>query len=643
MKKQLFILVILVTFVSLLPAQEKDLSKIQKNLRKHVSYLASDQLEGRRTGEKGATFAAGYVANMFARFRLKGGVIKIEHGEPHPSFMQPFPYISGVEQGKGNLLNITDSVKLSEGEIGKNWVPLKASGNTKLPYTPIVFAGYGIKSEKLRYDDYRGHDVEGKIVLAFEENPDSGNPHSQFGFFNAHSKARTAKEKGAMALILISKAKDFQESSLASLFNPTLGETALPTVLISRELAASILSVEQSELDELLKLAESIGRQTLGSDSRKLTTKRPLAARLKIELRRKRVEAYNVIGVLEGSDPLLKKEVIVIGAHYDHLGRGGRSSLAPNSKDIHHGADDNASGTSALLELARRFSKSKSNKRTFVFLAFGGEEEGLLGSKYFVNNPTVPLANIVAMVNMDMIGRLRERKLTVGGIGTAIDWNKIVKEKNSLKILSGGLKPSDLPVPKYPDETKPAASVKVLDPSRFNLQLSQDGFGPSDHSSFYGKKIPVLFFFTGTHEDYHKPTDTPEKINYYGLERITGFVEQIVKVVDRNPTRPVYKVAKSSAPAGGRRRFNVSLGTIPSYSDSDGTGLVLDGVRKGSAAEKAGVKSGDKIVKIAGKEIRNISDYMFMLGEMSPGKTYEVTVVRNGKTVKLKLVPAARK
>ena len=254
------------------------------------------------------------------------------------------------------------------------------------------------------------------------------------------------------------------------------------------------------------------------------------------------------------------------------------------------------------------------------------------------------------MINMDMVGRLKDKKLTVGGIGTASEWNKMVVDKQPYdlgKAVVGEVKSKEAlkdtsfsPVSVSSKGTPVAA--KGPDRKVFNLQLSQDGFGPSDHSSFYGKKIPVLFFFTGTHVDYHKPSDDPEKINYKGLANIAAYVERIVKAVDYNPKRPTYTVAKSSGMQGGRRGFSVSLGTVPSYADGNNDGLVLDGVRDNSPASKAGLKSGDKITKLAGKEIRNISDYVFVLGEMKPDKEYEVVVMRGTEKLTFKIVPKKR-
>ena len=440
MKKQLFSFLVVISFVFSVSAQKTQVAptdRVQTNLRKHVEYLASDKLEGRRTGTVGATTAAGYIANQFAKLRLR---------------------------------------------------------------------------------------------------PGSAAPNGKAGFLQAFSHGKPNQ--------------------------PTL-------------------------------------------------------------------TGYNVIGILDGTDKQLRSEAIVIGAHYDHLGLGGEGSLAANSTEIHHGADDNASGTAAIIELARQFAKEKKNKRTIIFIAFSGEEEGLFGSKYYIANPSFPIENTVAMINLDMVGRLNERKLTIGGIGTAAEFKGLVEGLNPKEIIETTFKT-------LPGEV---LTRKIRAGVPFVLQLSEDGFGPSDHSSFYTKKIPVLFFFTGTHLDYHKPSDTAEKINYIGQASIVGYVGAIVDSVDKNPVRPTYAVAKSSGMSGGRTSFNVSLGTIPSYTDS-GDGLTIDGVRDNSPAAKAGLTGGDKIVRMAGKEVKNIQDYMSAMGTMKAGDEYDIVVKRGTETLTLKIVPA---
>ena len=370
---------------------------------------------------------------------------------------------------------------------------------------------------------------------------------------------------------------------------------------------------------------------------------------LTTDLVRRDAAAANVIGILEGSDPALKNETIVIGAHYDHLGHGGAGSLAPKEGEIHHGADDNASGVAGVLELARIFSTQNPRpRRSIVFATFSGEEEGLLGSNYYVNHPVVPLADTVAMINMDMIGRMKNKSLTIGGMGTATEWAALVENANKLQGITVSATHGNAPVGSQVASGMPivvAANGQPIvhnDPAKqFTLTLNADGYGPSDHSSFYAKQIPVLFFWTGTHADYHKPSDTADKINYEDESRILGVVAKIVQSVDAGDKRPTYTLAKTEA-TGRSTGFRVSLGTIPNYSDS-GDGLLLDGVREDSPAAKAGLKAGDRIVKLAGRDVRNVYDYTYVLGEMKAGQEYEVEVLRGTERLTLKLTPAARR
>ncbi len=641
MKKHLVGFLILLSFVFTVSAQKP--TETEANLRKHVGYLASDALEGRRTGETGATSAAGYAANMFAQYKLKGGISQTKNGKTSKNFLQPFPYISGVAMAdSGNTFSLSvaknDGQKMNFDEK-PGFKPLGFSPNGEIVDAPVIFAGYGIVSEQSKYDDYRSADVRGKVVIAFDGNPDNGNPRSPFARFDPHAKAKIAKDKGAVGLLIISRETDIETDKLAALkYDQSVGETALPTLVVSRKTAADIFGTTEAKTNEIEKILAS---NTDAAVKYIVEINSKALVGFKVNLVKKQTEAYNVIGILEGNDSVLKNEAIIIGAHYDHLGKGGQGSLAVNSNEIHHGADDNASGVAALIELARQFAKEKKNKRTIIFIAFGGEEEGLLGSKHYVNNPVFPLNKTVAMINMDMVGRLKDEKLTVGGIGTANEWKSLIETKNSLGnvTLDGKEQTINAVAINSPQTGKPVIE-KVY--SNFALQLNEDGFGPSDHSSFYGKQIPVLFFFTGTHTDYHKPTDTADKVNYDGLLKITNYVSEIVKSIDQNQTKPTYKVAQSSGISGGRMSFNVSLGTVPGYGDSN-DGMLIDAVRDNSPAAKSGLKSGDKIIKLAGKDVRNVQDYTLILGELKADVEYEIVIMRITEKLTLKIIPAVRK
>jgi Zn-dependent M28 family amino/carboxypeptidase len=580
-------------------AQQKALEPSAERLQKDVSYLASDALEGRRTGTKGANDASRYIADEFSRLKLRHS-------------LQSFPYVADVELGKGNAL--TFGPNQGALQVGVDWLPLGFSANGKVVSAPVS-VGYGITASELNHDDYAGVNAKGKIAIANQGSPDGDNPHSRFlRFEGVRWKAVAARNAGASALIVVARDADFKTDRFAKLTYDNEGDAGIPVIVVSRQ-----------GLEKIQATAE---------------------ISLSTDVVRKEVPAFNVVGVLEGSDPVLKNENIVIGAHYDHLGRGGEGSgsLAPDSSEIHHGADDNASGTAGLLELARIFSAQRPKlKRTLVFIAFGGEEEGLLGSNYYVNHPVVPLANTVAMINMDMIGRMRDRKLSIGGVGTASEWKEMIREANNSLTLNVpanatpmGTSSNGVPIVVSAN----GRPIVTFDPrGAFDLTLNEDGLGPSDHSSFYLKQIPVLFFFTGAHNDYHKPSDTSEKINYTDEARILTLVARIVRDLDTAEKRPTYvSVTSSSTPRGG---FRVYVGTIPNYADSS-NGLLIDGVREASPAAKAGIKAGDRVVKIGDREIKNVYDYTYALGEMKAGQEYVFEVMRGNEKLSLKVTPIQR-
>ena len=648
-------------------AQQPGTTPSVDRLRQMVTYLASDALDGRRTGTQGANDAAHYIAGEFSLLGLKPGIQIAKpartRGEARARYLQPFPYVSGVELGKNSRLmpNVHPGEDVPT-RLGVDWIPLGFSSNASLGGTQVIFAGYGISSAELKYDDYAVSNVKDRIAIVFAGSPDGDNPHSRFvQAGQIRFKAAAARAAGARALVVITSEQNLKDDRLSRLAYDNAGEAGIPVVLISRQLAGHIL--KQGSLDEYAAVADSRTTNAKSQALRAEVISQSMA--LTAYVNRLESPSHNVIGILPGSDPKLKDETIIIGAHYDHLGRGGQGSLAQREGEIHYGADDNASGTAGLLELARRFSKQNPKpRRTIVFIAFSGEEEGLIGSQYYVNHPVVPLQNTVAMINLDMVGRLNNQKLVIGGVGTAAEWRSMIDSANSeskirlaavmstLESLAGD--PQVIRDPKV-DSTgapiivgangRPLATLNSPKTTRdamtpFSLTLNEDGYGPSDHSSFYAKQIPVLFFWTGTHADYHKPSDTAEKINYDGLAQITSFVANIVRDIDKSDTRPTYKVAQVQSTARSTG-FRVYLGTIPNYADSS-DGMLLDGVRDGSPAAKAGLKAGDKIVKMAGKDVKNVYDYTYALGEMKGGEEYEVEIVRAGQRMTLKLTPEKR-
>lgn len=649
-----------------------------ERLRAHIEYLASDKLEGRRTGSAGASLAAEYIAREFSRYGLRRSIgrdlpgMSILEADSPKRYLQEFPYVSRVELGENNLFYVNPgrADDMAQFKVQEDWMPLGFSSNGRVHGAEMAFAGYGISSAELKYDDYAASSVKDRVAIIFSGTPDGENPHGQFVRAGGiRFKAAAARAAGARALLIIASEEKLTDDKLSGLSYDNAGEAGIPVVVISRRLAGKILG-DLSSYEKTADARTPGGKNPqIDSDTKAVLLDRPdirppvpgLRLDLSTNVMRRESPSFNVIGILDGSDPTLKNETIVIGAHYDHLGYGGEGSLAPREGEIHHGADDNASGVAGVLELARLFtSPGQRPRRTIVFMAFSGEEEGLLGSNYYVNHPIVPLANTVAMINMDMIGRMKDNKLIVGGIGTASEWRDLISSSKAAisnaasalaasaregKVPGGTLCGPDITVSTATQVSASSESLngapKPCPQSAFEMTLNEDGFGPSDHSSFYAKQIPVLFFWTGTHADYHKPSDTADKINYADEARILSLVARVVHDIDSNDKRPAYTVAKSEA-TGRATGFRVYLGTIPNYADSN-DGLLLDGVRDDSPAAKAGIKAGDKIVKLAGHDVKNVYDYTFALGEMKAGQEYEVELMRGGERIKVMITPAARK
>jgi hypothetical protein len=577
--KRLSILLTTLLLTSLaVVAQQSALEPSPSRLQQDVSYLASDALNGRRTGTPGANDAARYVAGEFARAGLRPGnnaAGSEKRRQMMARYLQSFPYVGRVELGKNNVLSVHTGEAVANFRVGEDWMPVGISANQTLDLTGVVNAGYGITANELNHNDYKETYSKTQVAVIRTGTPDGDNPHGKFtNAGQLRFKVAAAQSAGVGALLIVSDEDDLKNEPLARLQYDNAGLAGIPVAVISKGAGEKLANAKEVTLTTDVVRAE--------------------------------VPAYNVVGVLDGSDPVLKNENIIIGAHYDHLGRGGEGSLAPQSGEIHHGADDNASGTAGLIELARLFSAQQPKlKRTLIFIAFGGEEEGLLGSNYYVNHPLAPLTNTVGMINMDMIGRMKDRKLIIGGVGTAKEWRGLLEPEKS-----------------------------------FELTLNEDGVGPSDHSSFYLKQVPVLFFWTGTHNDYHKPSDTWDKINYNDEAKILTLVARLVRDIDGADKRLTYTTAKSdSTPRAGG--FRVYLGTIPNYADSN-EGMLLDGVRDDSPAAKAGLKAGDRIVKIGNRDVKNVYDYTYALGEMKAGQEYVFEVMRGSEKLILKVTPIKR-
>jgi hypothetical protein len=515
------------------------------------------------------------------------------------------------------------------GKPKTDFSPLAIGVGASLPKLPIVFAGYGITARndslKLDYDDYQALDVDGKAVLVIRHEPQQDKEDSLFDgkrttrYATFQHKATNAFQHRAAAILLVNDRAGLKSESdrlLSFLAAGPEPNSNIPFVMLSREFAGQLLKdAGQPSLEEL----ETQIDDDLKPRSREL---KGWSLSARIDIRRQDLATKNVIGVLEGSGAHAQ-ETVVIGAHYDHLGRGGMmsGSFAFLSHDIHNGADDNASGTAMVLEMARRLgARRDAPPRRVVFMAFSGEERGLLGSRFYVEHPLFPLASTVMMFNCDMVGRLNAKnELTMIGTGTTPGLDALVE------VLG---KSAGLTIKKISGMT--------------------DGFGGSDHQSFYPKGIPVLFAFTGVHNDYHRPSDDSERINYGGMARIADYLELLLLDVIRRPERPVFaKLAEPSRRRTGaldpaRRGSSVYLGTRPDYSSESKDGMRIEGVSEGSPAEKGGLKGGDVITRFGGKPVGTIYDFMESMGRYKPGDSVELLVRRDGKEVKLQVTLGSR-
>jgi len=585
-----------VVFPFLLGSQVKRTTEITAaELRAHVQYLSSDALEGRKAGSPGADKAAGYIANEFESYGLT------PLGD-HATYFQRFEFIAGVKLGTNNKFAVGVGGTAHALALNQQFRPLGFSSNATFS-GDVVFAGYGISAPDKHYDDYSGLDVANKAVILLRYAPATDSSKNEFDQFSSlRYKASKAKELGAKVLIVVTGPLDSDSDDLIKLsYDQAIGNAGIIAINITRATADELL---QSTGTTIKKLQDDIAN----SKQPHSMPIKDLTVEIQSDVESISNNSANVIGFLEGSDPALKNEVLVIGAHYDHLGYGGESSgsLKPDTVAIHHGADDNASGTSGLLELAQAFSSRRNElKRSLLFISFTGEEEGLLGSEYYVKNPAIPLDRTVAMINMDMIGRLNNKKLIVYGTGTSREFDSLV-------------------------------TVHNVD-SSFVLSLMKDGFGPSDQSSFYAKQIPVYFFFTDLHSDYHRPSDTWDKLNYVGMEKVVRFVEQVAFDVDQEPTKPKYiavEMPKSSGNVG--RNYRVYMGTIPDFGEQV-EGMKLSGVREGSPAAKAGIQGGDIIVRFGKVDVKNIYDFTYALGQHKPGDEVEVVIKRGSVSITTKV------
>ncbi len=560
-----------------------------------VRQLADPAFEGRGIGTAGIDRAAEAIAERFKRAGLRPG------GEGG-TWYQPVEVTTGVQVRQPTFVEVKDA----RWEAGASMQPVGFSTNGTVKRR-VIFVGHGVTAPGFEWDDYAGVDVHDALVLVIAQEPGEMEPTSRFdGTFNtAHAELRTkainAREHGALGMLVVHGPKWHSGEPLRAPARDGSGymTSGLLAASISEEVADALMRGAGTTLAEAQEMIES--------QKRPHSLVLPDSATLTVALERTRATTNNVIGLLPGSDTT---RTLVLGAHYDHLGFGGSSSLSPDSHEPHVGADDNASGTTALVLAAERMAARKGKPRaaTIAFAAFTAEEIGLVGSSRFADDPPRPFATIEAMINMDMVGRLREDKLSVMGLGTSPAWRGMLEGSNRA-LASGG----------------------------FTLRTSDDGYGPSDHSSFYKKNLPVLMLFTGAHEDYHRPTDTWEKVHAAGVARISRLAEALLDSLAARPRIAFTKAKADTASMGriaGGGGYGSYLGTIPDYMQTEG-GVLLSGVRAGSPADQGGLRGGDTLVGFDGIRVDNIYDYTFALRSRKPGQSVRVNIKRGGESLEL--------
>ncbi|MEX0713907.1 MAG: M20/M25/M40 family metallo-hydrolase [Pirellulales bacterium] len=645
-------------------ATEASAEIIEKRLFEAVRYLASDELEGRGVGTKGLDLAADYIAQQFIDVGLN---TRLYDG----TAFQSFQVTVGSSLGGTNHVTLvgpaTDEQPGGhriELKLGEDFTPLALGGSGVLDL-PLVFAGYGITAKDLDYDDYAGLDVEGKAVIVLRHEPQQADPHSSFDG-KRHSqhapfvrKLSNAYEHGAAAVVFVTDDYEIRDKvdQARKLWQDAIDELAAANARFQQQAEQSgaatldVVEAHRLEVEKLLERIRELGERLPaqydpllnfqsggGGDARRLPVvhcRRGVLASLfegsqldlaeleraidsgptphsrelagwrlagEINVDREEAEVKNVVGVLEGAGPLAD-ETIVVGAHYDHLGLGGDGSRAPGKQEIHNGADDNASGTAVLIEVARNLARREPRlPRRVVFIAFTGEERGLLGSARYCADPLVPMDKTIAMLNMDMVGRLDEDKLIIQGVDTAAEFGPLIDGMNE----------------------------------RFGFQLTRQsgGFGPSDHASFYAKQVPVMHLFTGTHPDYHLPSDDYDKLNLPGMRRIADMMTQVVVQLAQTGSRPQYVEIAARPMGGGDRPY---FGSIPDFAQQ-APGYAISGVANQSPAQKAGLKAGDVIVRFGESKIGGLEDFDSALRKYKAGDKVSVVVQRDGKEVAMEVV-----
>jgi len=571
-----------------LHSQTKDLGDISvSQLRKAVCYLASDSLQGRFPGTAGDNLAEKYIAS-----RLKNSGLQLFE----KNGFQKFSIVTGVHLGDTNSL----SWEGYTGSVNEDFVPFPYSGSSRLS-AGVVFAGYGfdISSNTIIWNDYKNLDVNGKWVLLLRGEPLIDSSKSVYrNYSNDLSKVLLAKDKGAAGVILVSGLSFDKNDDLVSLHSFD-GSVNIPVIHLKRKAADLLLASVNQTISSL--------EQKINNEKKSITFSLDYVVKAAISVRQTIATTSNVIATLSSENPRYSNEFILLGAHFDHLGLGGpgSSSRRPDTIAVHNGADDNASGVAAVLELADKFALNRKNlKRSLIFVLFSGEEEGILGSRYFTDHLPVDLKSVKTFINLDMVGRLKQdSSLEVGGTGTSAGAEQLLKHLATGRALKLGFSP--------------------------------EGYGPSDHAAFYAKDIPVFFFTTGVHLDYHTPFDDADKINYEGLKLVDDYVYSLAWSLATSDSTLKFKESGPKVGSSSGRKYKVTLGIMPDFASSENKGLKVELVLKDKPAERGGMLKGDIITGINGGQVTNIQDYMFRLNQLKAGDIVTVKVLRDGNIKEL--------
>jgi aminopeptidase YwaD len=557
---------------------------------KDVKSLASHAMEGRGDGTKGLTRAEHFIEKRYKDLDLDPAGVN--------GYEQPFTVVTGARLKSDNLCSVQNAGSRKNLKINQDFVPFSFSLSGELAQ-PLVFAGYGATADEFQYDDYAGLDVKDKAVVVLRYEParfaaKSGN-HGLTQHSQMITKAINARNHGAKALVVLNGKLGDGEEDLLTRFGSVSGPENIGIVMVQVKNAVAETWFEGAG-KSLKEVQEQINSTTKPASFAFGDT---LHLSLRIDIETTRATVNNILAWLPGRSD----EYIVIGAHYDHLGRGNFDSLAPSQiGQIHPGADDNASGSAGVVELARLLAPQRGQLgRSILFMNFAGEELGLLGSAEWVKEPTRPLAKAVAMINMDMIGRIKDDKVYIGGVGTGSSFKAVLEQAQK-------------------DEP-------------FKIEYSAGGYASSDHTSFVTKKIPVLFFFSGLHSDYHKPSDTADKINAPSAARLLDLIESVTLQLANAQQAPTFQVvAEDPHAGGGGGGYGPYFGSIPDFGQVE-NGVKFSDVKPNSPAAKAGLKAGDILVQFGDKPINNLYDFTDALRRSKIGDVVDVKVLRDGQPV----------